>query len=132
MSDAALPPRVQRFLEAHIESIEKLEVLLLLRNQPARIWTAGAVAQELRIMEASASGRLEDLCARGLIVCEAGTPPPYRFAPRLSEDSQAVTELAATYAQRRVSVISFIFSKPTDRLKSFADAFRLKKGPSDG
>ena len=132
MSDAALPPRVQRFLETHIESIEKLEVLLLLRNQPSRAWSAASVAQELRIMEASATGRLEDLCARSLVACEGGTPPTYRFAPRLSEDSQAVTELASTYEQRRVSVISFIFSRPTDRLKSFADAFRLKKGPTDG
>jgi predicted ArsR family transcriptional regulator len=127
VTDASLPPRVQRFLESHIDSIEKLEVLLLLRNQPARTWTAGGVAQELRIMEASAQGRMEDLCARGLVSCEGGTPPTYRFAPTSSEDSQAVTELATTYATRRVSVISFIFSRPTDRLRSFANAFRLKK-----
>lgn len=127
MSDASLPPRVQRFLETHIDSVEKLEVLLLLRNQPARAWTAGGVAQELRIMEASAQGRMEDLCARGLVACEGGVPPTYRFAPAASDDSQAVTELAATYATRRVSVITFIFSRPTDRLRSFANAFRLKK-----
>jgi predicted ArsR family transcriptional regulator len=127
VTDASLPPRVQRFLEAHIDSIEKLEVLLLLRNQPSRTWTAGAVAQELRIMEASATGRMEDLCARGLLACEGGAPATYRFAPAASDDSQAVTELAATYATRRVSVISFIFSRPTDRLRSFANAFRLKK-----
>jgi hypothetical protein len=132
VSDAALPPRVQRFLETHIDSIEKLEVLLLLRNHPARMWTASAVAQELRITEMSAAGRLEDLCSRALLGCEGGTPPTYRFAPAASDDSQAVTELASTYAQRRVSVISFIFSKPTDRLKSFANAFRLKRGPHDG
>ena len=127
MSEVSLPPRVQRFIESHIDSVEKLEVLLLLRNQPARSWTAGGVAQELRIMEASAQGRLEDLCARSLVACEGGAPPTYRFAPAASEDSQAVTELASTYATRRVSVITFIFSRPTDRLRSFANAFRLKK-----
>jgi hypothetical protein len=132
VSEAALPLRVQRFLETHIDSIEKLEVLLLLRNQPARTWTAGSVAQELRIMEASATGRMEDLCARGLLSCEGGTPATYRFAPVSSEDAQAVTELASAYASRRVSVITFIFSRPTDRLRSFSNAFRLKKGPGDG
>jgi predicted ArsR family transcriptional regulator len=132
VSEVSLPPRVQRFIELHIDSVEKLEVLLLLRNQPARTWTAASVAQELRIMEASATGRMEDLCARGLLACEGGTPATYRFAPASSEDAQAVTELASTYAQRRVSVITFIFSRPTDRLKSFANAFRLKKGPGDG
>ncbi|MBF5043540.1 hypothetical protein FGE12_14175 [Aggregicoccus sp. 17bor-14] len=127
MSEASLPPRVQRFIESHIDSIEKLEVLLLLRAQPGRTWTSAGVAQELRIMEASATGRMEDLCARGLLACEGGAPATYRFAPASSEDAQAVTELAASYSTRRVSVISFIFSRPADRLKSFANAFRLKK-----
>ena len=129
MTDATLPPRVQRFLLAHIDSIEKLEVLLLLRGQAGRAWNGTSVAQELRIAEESARGRLEDLCGRGLLSCEGDS---YRYAPGSGTDSQAVDELASTYAQRRVSVISFIFSQPMDRIRSFADAFRLKKGPHDG
>ena len=129
MSDAVIPPRVQRFISTHIDSIEKLEVLLLLRGQSGRTWTGAAVAQELRIAEESARHRLEDLCGRGLLSCEGDA---FSYAPGGGADAQAIDELATTYAQRRVSVISFIFSRPTDRLKSFADAFRLKKGPSDG
>jgi hypothetical protein len=129
VTDSALPPRVQRFLQTHIESIEKLEVLLLLRQQPARAWTAAGVAQELRIMEASAQGRLEDLSGRGLLAYE-GTDR-FRYEPH-SSDAQAVNELAATYALRRVSVVSFIFAQPADRLKSFANAFRLKRDNNDG
>ena len=127
MTDPNLPPRVQRFVKQHIDSIEKLEVLLLLRANPGRPWTAAAVAGELRIMETSAQGRLDDLTARGLLAHEGGTPPSYRYAPISGEDAQAVTELASTYAQRRVSVITFIFSQPQDRLRSFADAFRIRK-----
>jgi predicted ArsR family transcriptional regulator len=127
VSDPNLPPRVQRFLKQHIDSIEKLEVLLLLRANPSRPWTAAAVAGELRIMETSAAGRLEDLTVRGLLADEGGTPPSFRYAPHTGEDAQAVTELASTYAQRRVSVITFIFSQPQDQLRSFANAFRLRK-----
>ena len=130
MTDASLPPRVQRFLLAHIDSIEKLEVLLLLRGHSSRTWTGAAVAQELRIAEESARGRLEDLCSRGLLTCEANDA--FRYAPVSGNDAQAVDELASTYAQRRVSVISFIFSQPMDRIRSFADAFRIKRGPTDG
>lgn len=129
MTDANLPPRVQRFLLAHIDSVEKLEVLLLLRGQSSRAWTGAAVAQELRIAEESARHRLDDLCARGLLSCEGDA---FRYAPGGGGDAQAVDELATTYSLRRVSVISFIFSQPMDRIRSFADAFRLKKGPSDG
>ena len=127
MTDPNLPPRVQRFVKQHIDSIEKLEVLLLLRANPGRPWTAAAVVGELRIMEMSAQGRLDDLTGRGLLANEGGSPPSFRYAPHTGEDAQAVTELASTYAQRRVSVISFIFSQPQDRLRSFADAFRLRK-----
>lgn len=121
-----LPPRVQRFLAAHIDSIEKLEVLLLLRARAERSWTAAAVAQELRIMAPSAQTRLDDLTRRGLLVHEPDGG--FRFNPQDSEDAYAVAELARTYATHRVSVITFIFSAPRDSLRDFSDAFRLGGG----
>jgi hypothetical protein len=127
VTDAALPQRVQRFLMTHIDSIEKLEVLLLLRNRTEREWTSSMVAQELRITDASAAARLADLTASGLLVGDSGSPPEYRYSPTDSEDVRAVSELAVTYSERRVSVITFIFSKPQERVRGFAEAFLLKK-----
>jgi hypothetical protein len=132
VSDAVIPPRVQRFISTHIDSIEKLEVLLLLRNRAEREWTARDVSQELRITEASAAARLQDLTARRLLLETGSTPPSYRFGPASPEDAQDVAELQETYSTRRVSVISFIFSKPLDRVRGFADAFRLKRDKDDG
>jgi predicted ArsR family transcriptional regulator len=131
VSDAVIPPRVQRFISTHIDSIEKLEVLLLMRARAEREWTARDVSQELRITESSAVARLEDLTARRLLVSR-GNPPAYRFSPASSEDAQAVSELQDTYSTRRVSVISFIFSKPLDKVRGFADAFRLKRDKDEG
>lgn len=127
MTDAGLSPRVQRFLTTHIDSIEKLEVLLLLRARAERAWTAPAVALELRITEASAARRLAELKTGGLLLQDGVAEDAYRFSPGRSEDVQATAELATTYAARRVSVISFIFSRPMDRVRGFADAFVLKK-----
>lgn len=133
MSDAVIPPRVQRFISTHIDSIEKLEVLLLMRARADREWNAREVSQELRITEASASARLEDLTARRLLVVVGqGSPPSYRFSPASAEDAEDVSALQETYSTRRVSVISFIFSKPLDRVRGFADAFRLKRDKDDG
>jgi hypothetical protein len=132
VSDAAIPPRVQRFISTHIDSIEKLEVLLLMRARADREWSALEVSQELRITEASATARLEDLTGRRLLVQRDGRPASYRFSPANSEDAQDVSELQATYSTRRVSVISFIFSKPLDRVRGFADAFRLKRDKDEG
>lgn len=132
MSDAAIPPRVQRFISTHIDSIEKLEVLLLMRARADREWTARDVSQELRITESSATARLEDLTDRRLLDKKGSSPDTYRFHPASTEDSQDISELQATYSTRRVSVISFIFSKPLDRVRGFADAFRIKRDKDDG
>ncbi|WP_163863314.1 hypothetical protein [Myxococcus eversor] len=132
MSDAGLPPRVQRFITTHIDSLEKLEVLLLLRAHPGREWTASSVSLELRITEPSAAARLTDLTASKLLVSDGGAVSVYRFSPASSEDAQAVTELAAVYGARRVTVISFIFSRPLDKVRGFAEAFVLKKDKDGG
>ncbi len=132
MSDAVIPPRVQRFIATHIDSIEKLEVLLLLRAQAGREWSARDVSVELRITETSAAMRLADLAARRLVVEKGGPPPLYRYSPGSPDDEKDITELQATYSTRRVSVISFIFSKPLDKVRGFADAFRLKRDKDDG
>jgi predicted transcriptional regulator len=132
VSDAGLSSRVQRFITAHIDSLEKLEVLLLLRNRAEREWTAAEVSQELRITESSASMRLMDLAGRGLLLDNRASPPAYRYSPADSEDVQSVTELAGVYGSKRVSVISFIFSRPLDKVRGFADAFLIKKDKDGG
>jgi hypothetical protein len=132
VTGASLPQRVQRFLMTHIDSIEKLEVLLLLRNRAEREWTASEVALELRITEASAAARLAELASVGLFISNRGTPAAYRYSPASSEDVRSISELATTYSERRVSVITFIFSKPQERVRGFADAFLLRQKPGDG
>jgi hypothetical protein len=132
VNDAGLPPRVQRFITTHIDSLEKLEVLLMLRARADREWTASAVSLELRITELSATARLTDLAARGLLLSSGTNPPSYRYSPSDPEDVQAVTELAAVYGAKRVSVITFIFSRPLDKVRGFADAFVFNKKDKDG
>jgi hypothetical protein len=115
----------------YIDSIEKLEVLLLLRNRVERPWTASEVALELRITEASSAARLEDLASSGLLVGTGENPVSYRFSPVQSDDVRDVAELATTYAERRVSVITFIFSRPQERVRGFANAFLLRHKRDD-
>ncbi len=131
MTDSVLPPQVQRFITAHIDSLEKLEVLLLLRTRRERAWSAEAVSRELRITESSASKRLRDLDAGGLVVSDGASPPSFRYDASRSEVEQDVAQLAEAYTERRVSVISFIFSRPLENVRGFADAFRLKRDKDD-
>ena len=110
VTGTALPQR--RFLMTHIDSIEKLAVLLLLQNRTERLWAASEVALELRITQASAAARLADLASSGLLVSSREAPAAYRYSPAHSDDVRAISELATTYSERRVSVITFIFVPP--------------------
>jgi predicted ArsR family transcriptional regulator len=106
--------------------------LLLLsgRRDPPR--TAADLAQELRIDPSWVEAQLKAMAGRGLLEAAVGSPPSYRYAPRTPALEAAVADLARAYADRRVTVIGLIFSKPVDKIRSFADAFRLRKDSSDG
>ncbi len=120
----SFPEEVRTLVATHIQSVEQLEVLLLLHAQQGRAWTAAEVAAELRIDAMSAASRLEDLSARGFLDHAGGT---YTFHSIDSAMSRAVTALAEAYRDRRVSLINLIFSKPVDKVRLFADAFKLRK-----
>ncbi len=112
------------FLLQHIDSLEQLEVLLLLRRL-GKAASAPQVAAELRIQPDSTRGRLENLSSRGLLEVDVGNSH-YRYAPRTPELDQAVSGLATAYAERRVTVINLIATKHLERIRTFADAFKLR------
>jgi hypothetical protein len=66
-----------------------------------------------------------------VVVTEGGPPAQFRYEPRTDELSQTINELAMAYHNRRVTVIGLIFSKPLDKIRSFADAFRFRKDRPD-
>jgi hypothetical protein len=103
----------------------------------------------LKIDAAWAGGQLEKLASRGILEpaskCDGepadsvargsvagGAGGGFCYAPRSPELDASVAAVADAYAVRRVSVIGLIFSKPTSNLKSFADAFRIRKDNPDG
>jgi hypothetical protein len=60
VADSTLPAELVRFIHEHIHSVEQLEVLLLLRENPERWWSPEEVSQALRTIPSSASQRLLD------------------------------------------------------------------------
>jgi len=122
-----LPEGVRRLIAERIDSVEQLEVLLLLWRNPECAWTPEAVARELRIEPGSAEKRLTDLERGDFLQCRDRARRQFQYAPISPERDALVRALADGYAERRVTVINLIFSKPVDRIRTFADAFRLWK-----
>ena len=132
MNEADIREDVRRFLAQHIESVVQLEVLLLLHAHADRDFSPPQVGTELRIDAAGAAEQLAKLCNTGLLSCTNNPSPVYRFqAPPATADT--VAALAKAYNDRRVTIISLIYSKPADKIRIFTDAFRIRKEkPDDG
>jgi len=122
-----VPQIVRSFIAQHLDSVLEVEILLLLYQTRPRHWSAEEVVERLRIDPAWAVGQLGRLCDHGLLRCEPGPPPTFAYAPASAESDAAVAALDRAYADRRVSVIELIFAKPLDKIRSFADAFRIRK-----
>jgi hypothetical protein len=123
---AALPEDVRQFLLRYIDSVEQLEVLLLLCGSPSTAWSPEAVAQALYSNPTSVAYRLAML-QRHELIAAADPPSSYRYQPGHPALHEAVTRVAEMYKQRRVAVITFIASKPMANVRAFSDAFRLRK-----
>ncbi len=123
---SGIPSHVERFIHDYITSIEQLEVLLLLQDNPHKTWSAAEVSRVLCRQPASVSDRLEQLRAVELVEVQTGEPPLYCVNAQ-SRHHQTVRALDVAYKERKDSVIRMIFTRPKDPLKAFSDAFRFRK-----
>jgi hypothetical protein len=114
------------FVQQRLTSLDQIEIVLLLLDDPSRSWTAPEVAAAVHTPQESAAMRLFLLASTGLIVFEAAAIPRYRYAGSDPETHARVTELAELYAENRDAVAALV-GAPPDPLRSFADAFKLKK-----
>jgi hypothetical protein len=111
--------------------VEAVNVLLHFFEQPGRALSAYEVGRESRTNEFSAELHLRALADKQLLRVSAGPPVTYQADPAFTH---VVSSLARTFRERRVAVITFIYSRPdeaaespTDPLQAFADAFKLRK-----
>jgi hypothetical protein len=124
---ADLPDEVRSFLQAHIESVMQLEVLLHLRSLPDEAHDPAVLSRDLGGSVDAAIGCLAALERSRLVVRDDPAELAHRYAPADRSLVAAVDLLADTYAKRKVAVVTEIFSAPKDDLRSFSDAFRLRK-----
>jgi hypothetical protein len=127
-----LPTEIQEFIFQHIDSLEQLEVLLLLSGSPQKAWTAREINDQLRSNAESVQKRLETLVSHGLVAESDDQSRSFRYSPATPALAAGVETLAENYRERRVKVLECIFSKPISSLRIFADSFRIRKDQKDG
>jgi hypothetical protein len=118
---------VKQFIDQNIESLAQLEALLLFRRDPERGWNASEIVRALYVPHELVRTLLTDFCRRGLVKASSPTDELYFYSVTDARVDKLISEVAAAYQDRRVAVISLIYSKPLNKVQTFADAFRLRK-----
>jgi len=129
---SGVPDEVIAFVSAHIRSVEQLEILLLVRESAPRAWSVHEANAVIRSSEESVAAKLRTLAELGLLSRRAPGEDVFAFAPRDAELAACVDRVAETYRDRRTSIIELIYSQPEQTLKSFSDAFLVRKDKKNG
>lgn len=128
MEDAEFSDAFCGFIQTNIPSVEAAELLLSLVRQPDEALSPAEAPARLApggvLTQAEAARLLEAFQARGLLGGEPGRG--YRYDPISEELRVHVNTLARAYNERPVTLVRIIYALRDSRMRSFADAFRLR------
>ncbi|HKQ23950.1 MAG TPA: hypothetical protein VJT81_05855 [Burkholderiales bacterium] len=126
MEDLEFSDEFCRFIQTAITSVAAAELLLLFHQRAGESITADEAVAKLGpgITIADASKYLELFQSRGLLASFADNR--YQYLPE-NELAAQVDRLAQAYSQRPVTLFRMIYAFRDSKIKSFADAFRLRK-----
>jgi predicted transcriptional regulator len=118
--------RVKRFVREQIQTVPKLEVLLLLHREQSRPFTIAEVANELGFENDTAREQLTSLEAIGLIKTNF-EKSNYRYHPANPTLASVVNRLAVAYPKQRVLILSAILAEEPNKVRRFVEAFKCAR-----
>jgi hypothetical protein len=124
---ADLPATVAEFIEAHVATLEHLELLLLLMQTPGRWWDATAVSGHLGLHPDTARRALDHLAARNLLAIRVTDDVRYQYQPGRDELADGARQLSEAYRLQRLAVLQRVTQPRRRSLRDFADAFRIRR-----
>lgn len=116
---------LKKFIREQIQTVSRLEVLLLLHRSQSRSFTTAEVANELSFESDVACEQLAALATIGIFAQSEVDKSTYRYDPADEALHSMVDQLALAYSRQRVPIFSLILTEPADRIRLFAEAFRL-------
>ena len=129
MADPDFPDDLCDFMQHCTPSVEAVELLLLLARSPGQARSSADLAHALRptvVSESVVRDYLNAFVACGLVVKHAGNA--YEYSPPPEGTARLVAALEKAYNERPVSLVRLIYALKDKKIRSFADAFKLRKG----
>jgi hypothetical protein len=114
-----------RFLQTHLGSVWALRLMLAMRAEPERAWTAELLVRELRASDRLIARLLYRFQDIGLVVKH--DTDTWHWQPAVAEMEALSRDIAEAYAVTPFGVIQAIAEAPNENLRQLADAFRLRK-----
>jgi hypothetical protein len=128
---------VREFLHDAIESYEQLELLLLLKREPAQHWSLQSLSARLRISSSLIEAALPALLATKLLQSDTTCPEVhYSYAQASDALDATVTRLERLYAEQPILIVKLMSANAIERVRTaalhtFADAFILRSRGKD-
>ena len=126
MTKQHISESVKRFIREEIQTVPKLEVLLLLHREPSRPFTLKEVANELGFEIDAAEEQLAALEAIGLVEVN-NDKTRYKYHPVNATLGSIVDRLAVAYPKQRVPILSAILAEEPNKVRRFVEAFRIAR-----
>jgi len=126
MNSPDIPARVMQFVTERIDSVPQLEALLLMWENPERLWTEDELAARIYVPKQVAAVILQSLQRQQLITAEVA-PVRYRYNAQWDPPGEVLPEVAASYRRHLVPITTFIHSRASSAVREFARAFDFKK-----
>lgn len=129
MDDAAFSDEFCRFLRVAAPSVDAAELLLVLRREPERWWSAAEASAALRpgtaLDEADTARYFGVFHAAGLVALAPDKRVQYKpGSPALDAHMRTLEQ---GYRERPVTLIRVIYALRDSSIESFADAFKLRR-----
>lgn len=113
------------FVRTYIGSVYTLELLLLIRRHPGKVWKSDDLVRELRSSGTAVTEALNRLIRGGLV--SEDPPGVYTFAPISPKLEKLSAEIERAYVSMPISVMKALVAAPDEKLRLFSDAFKLKE-----
>ena len=122
------PEALRAFIQDNVPNIDAAELVLLLARNAQRSWHVDELVAALHPTQVTPSA-LRKYLARfeSLGLVEQTADNRLRYREPAGELGEAVEALAKAYNERPVTLVRAIYALRDARLRSLADAFRLKK-----
>jgi hypothetical protein len=128
MTDPDFPEELRSFIQEAIPSVDAAELLLVLAQHPEREYPVSELIDAMRptaVSEPVVGRYLNRFHTIGVV--EAKENNAYVYRPASPDLDGLVRALTKVYNERPVTLVRMIYAPRDEKIRSFADAFRLKK-----